>query len=212
MLKVVPRRDLPFYVAAATGVLAALLSYWLAPKLWFAGGADLFFIVFLAMTALRLPKLTAQFLREHARETDDPPWLIFAVTVGTAFVALSSLIVMVNRAGDPSPIAFGLGLASVPLGWFTIHLMASMHYAHLYWADGEDDADTEAAGLAFPDEGEPEGWDFVYFGFTIGMTAQTSDTEVDATGMRKFVLAHSVISFFFNTVLLAATINVAVAK
>lgn len=211
MLTFVPARDIPFYAAAAAGLLAAAAAFWLAPRLWFAGGADTFFVVYLGLTALRVPKLSADFLKEHAGGADEPPWLIFAVTVGTAFVALSSLIVLVNEAGTPDADAFGLGLAAVPLGWLTIHLMASIHYAHLYWAD-DAEGRGEMGGLAFPEEDRPCGWDFLYFGFTIGMTAQTSDTEVDTTGMRRFVLAHSVISFFFNTVLVAATINVAVSK
>jgi uncharacterized membrane protein len=108
-------------------------------------------------------------------------------------------------------------LAAVPLGWFTIHMMTAIHYAHMYWQPREPAGDDSAhasryrGGFNFPETPQPSGWDFAYYAFIIGMTAQTSDTNVTTTAMRKVTLLHSVVSFFFNTVLVAATVNVVVA-
>jgi uncharacterized membrane protein len=95
--------------------------------------------------------------------------------------------------------------------------MAALHYAHLYWQpDGQQgDASGPREGLQFPkdqdDDAEPGAWDFLYFAFVIGMTAQTSDVQITTTRMRKFNLVHAIVSFFFNTVLVAVAVNVAVS-
>ncbi|WP_429937839.1 DUF1345 domain-containing protein, partial [Brucella melitensis] len=66
-------------------------------------------------------------------------------------------------------------------------------------------------GFDFPGTPEPSGWDFAYYAYVIGMTAQTSDTNVTTPAMRRTTLLHSIVSFFFNTVLVAAAVNVVVA-
>jgi uncharacterized membrane protein len=94
--------------------------------------------------------------------------------------------------------------------------MAALHYAHVYWMDG-DEVDTKTktkipvGGLLFPGDKRPEGWDFLYFSTVIGMTAQTADTNISTTHMRCVVLVHSILSFFFNTVIVAAAVNLAVS-
>ena len=132
-------------------------------------------------------------------------------------VAVGSLFVLINKGGRPDALELALSLASVALGWFTIHTMTALHYAHLYWrpedrrAKQRSRTTTEHGGLDFPGGDEPGGYDFLYFSLVIGMTAQTSDVNVTKTAMRKLNLLHAVVSFFFNTVLVAAAVNVAVS-
>jgi uncharacterized membrane protein len=79
-----------------------------------------------------------------------------------------------------------------------------VHYAHRYYG-GEDTAE----GLKFPDAvSEPIYWDFLYYSFTIGVASQTADVSTTTTTMRKLTLLHSVLSFLFNTTILALAINV----
>lgn len=132
-------------------------------------------------------------------------------------IALLSVFELIASSKSPSPSALTLTLISIPLGWFTIHMMTALHYAHLYWFAGDagkTDGNKSPAphgGLGFPGKTQPSGWDFLYFSTIIGMTAQTADTEVTTTPMRRAVLLHSVVSFFFNTVIVAAAVNVAVS-
>jgi uncharacterized membrane protein len=81
--------------------------------------------------------------------------------------------------------------------------MFGLHYAHDYYA-GEDDR----RGLKFPGDTAPDYWDFLYFSFNLGAAAQTSDVQIEAPRMRRFVLAHTIVSFLFNTGVLALAINV----
>ena len=101
-------------------------------------------------------------------------------------------------------------LLALPLGWFTIHLVAAIHYAHLFWQPDASD-DKPRRGLEFPGTKAPVGWDFLYFALVVGMTAQTSDVQITGSHMRAFNLVHAVVSFFFNTVLVAAAVNLAVS-
>ena len=60
----------------------------------------------------------------------------------------------------------------------------------------------------FPDEHPPDDWDFAYFAFTIGMCFQVSDVSVVGHSMRRIVLGHSLLSFAYNTAILALALNV----
>ena len=97
-------------------------------------------------------------------------------------------------------------LAAAPLGWFVLHTISAFHYANLYYFDppGEEGA---GQALSFPGRKDPGLWDFVYFSFVIGMTFQVSDVQIRTTGMRRVVLAHSIVSFFFATVMIALVVN-----
>jgi uncharacterized membrane protein len=200
-------RHLPFYAGLGAAGLALAAAVWLRPNLAIEIAAVCFFLCYLVLTAWRVPRLTAAHLEHYARDTDEPIAIIFTVTAAAAAVATGSLFVALNR---PAATAgeFTLAFASVSLGWLTIHTMAAMHYAHLYWRPGNLD---EGNGLDFPGNAPPGGYDFLYFAFIIGMTAQTSDVAITSTAMRKVNLLHAVVSFFFNTVLVAAAVNAAVS-
>ena len=133
-------------------------------------------------------------------------------------VSVVSLFIVLNSGGQPEWRELSLSLASVALGWLTIHTMAAHHYAYLYWRPGPGQGSSASAkkaeprrGLDFPGDDEPGGYDFLYFSLVVGMTAQTSDVAVTKTQIRKLNMLHAVVSFFFNTVLVAAAVNVAVS-
>jgi uncharacterized membrane protein len=142
--------------------------------------------------------------------------LIFAVTLFVVGIAIGSLFQLINQKDAAHPLQILFAMLSIPLGWFTIHAMAALHYAHVYWKDGDAvDEKTQkkmpVGGLDFPGGRRPEGWDFLYFSTVIGMTAQTADTAITTSQMRLVVLLHSILTFFFNTVIVAAAVNLAVS-
>ena len=105
-----------------------------------------------------------------------------------------------------------LAILSVPLGWAMIHTVMAFHYASLWHAPAPGGG--LARGLEFPGQGKGELagiWDFIYYSFTLGMTAQTSDVAVTSTALRRVTIVHSGLSFFYNAVLVALTVNAAVS-
>lgn len=210
------RRHVPFYVAALCAA-AGFFAAWLTRReLAVPVSANAFFVVYLVLTGIGVPRMTPSYLKRHAAASDEPVWIIFLVTFAAIVVAVASLFLLINNKAEPGGVTLALTLAAVPLGWFTIHMMAATHYAHLYWqpslnaAGVPDKPRKPRGGLAFPGTDEPCGTDFLYFAYVIGMTAQTSDTNVTSSAMRRVNLVHSIVSFFFNTVLVAAAVNVAV--
>jgi uncharacterized membrane protein len=200
-------RHVPFYVGIGAAALTLAAALPLKPDFAIDIAAIVFFVCYLLLTARRLPHLTPAHLKHYATDTDEPVAIIFAVTFAAVAVSTGSLFLVLN-APAASGSEFLLALASVALGWLTIHTMAALHYAHLYWRPGSADA---GRGLDFPGDAPPGVYDFLYFAFVIGMTAQTSDVALTSTAMRKVNLLHAIVSFFFNTVLVAAAVNAAVS-
>lgn len=91
--------------------------------------------------------------------------------------------------------------------WLLVHTIFASHYARLYYQEGKTLAECKDDGLDFPGDTEPDYWDFLYFSFVIGMTSQVSDVAVRSRTLRRLSLLHGILSFFFNTSLLAMTIN-----
>ena len=206
------RRHRQFVVGAALGLIVALACTLLHFPLAYAAGANLFFAIYTGMVLAEMPKLTAKYLSKKAQTADLPVMLIFLITIAVVCVAIFSLFEVINDKGA-NKAELVLSLLSVPLGWLTIHVMAAIHYAHVYWLETGSigSGRKTTAGLNFPGDIPPEGWDFLYFATVIGMTAQTADTNITTTQMRRIVLVHSIVSFFFNTVILAAAVNFAVS-
>lgn len=61
----------------------------------------------------------------------------------------------------------------------------------------------------FPGTGEPDYLDFFYFSFVIGVACATADVNITSQSIRRTALVHCVLAFFFNTAVLALTINIA---
>ncbi|AZV22254.1 DUF1345 domain-containing protein [Mesorhizobium sp. M7A.F.Ce.TU.012.03.2.1] len=210
------QRHMLFAVSACVGVFALLVALLLHAPLAYSIGANAFFAAYVILVVAQMPKFTGRYLSRNARATDQPVLVIFAVTLVVVGVAVISLFLLINQKDRSHPVELTFALLSIPLGWFTIHAMAALHYAHVYWMDGDAvDAETRkkipVGGLLFPGGKRPEGWDFLYFSTVIGMTAQTADTNISTTHMRRVVLVHSILSFFFNTVIVAAAVNLAVS-
>ncbi len=209
-----------FYLAALAGLGVWLAAGGLQAPLPILLGGDAFFCIYLVLMARLVIRITPDGLRARARDTDEGIILIVLLALAAIAFSLASIFILLNRATKPDPIELGLGIASVPLGWLMLHTIAAFHYAHKFYygvtdGDGEDDstdaADAADAGsLQFPKTEEPGAWDFLYFSFVVGMTAQVSDVAVLSTGMRRATMFHGIVSFFYNTVLLALAVNAAV--
>ena len=158
-----------------------------------------------------MPKLTPDYLRAHAGDEDAPPLVVFLLTLAIVIYAMVALFIAVNDQ-HPDALRLTLGVVSVVLSWFMIHAMWGMHYAWEYYAraDKPTKAKRERGGLEFPGDEEPDGMDFIYYSIVVAMTDQTSDTNVTSRRMRRITTGHSLFSYFFNTVIVAAAVNIVV--
>jgi uncharacterized membrane protein len=170
-----------------------------------------FFVLLLAwLTILTTP---VHKLRSRAKEQDVSRLVIFVFVVVAACAALFAVgfLISVNKAELHGHVTAHLILAlgTVVFSWSVVHTVFGLRYAHAFYGDSDDPgADEYAGGLLFPgSEQTPDYFDFAYFSFVIGMTCQVSDVQVTSRTMRRLTLVHSVLSFGFNTVILALLIN-----
>ena len=204
-------RHARFYAAAVLGALVWAVTGTLGPQLRLTLAADTFFVVYLVSMAILIVRLTPEELRKLAGVEDEGITLIVFITLAAICFSLASIFTLLDRHQKPDAVQLVLTLASAPLGWFMLHTIAALHYAHLYYGRAAPgDPGQDRGGLRFPGTDEPHAWDFIYYSFVIGMTAQVSDVMVLTTRMRKLTMAQALVSFFFNTVLIALAVNVAV--
>lgn len=170
-------------------------------------GANAFFLIYLGLMLRFAQTVTPDDLRRHAEQTDEGLALILTLAAGSVAVSLGAIAMALNGTDEAAALARWTALGSVPLGWAMVHTLLAFHYAHLFY---RPEADQAAGGLTFPETDTPSAWDFLYMSFVVGMTAQVSDVVTTSTPMRRMVLAHSVASFFYNTVILALAVNAAV--
>ena len=145
-----------------------------------------------------------------SRRQDESGATIFFIVVISVCLSLTGILIL--RTNLPAHAGRGLreaiSIISLASSWILLHTIFTLHYARLFYADDPSGNKPQLAGLNFPEEDKPDYLDFAYFSFVIGMTFQVSDVEITRRRLRKIVLAHSLISFVFNTVIVALTISV----
>jgi len=198
------------YIATALGVAVALLiPEPLGAMRRAVIGWDAGIVVYLALLLTMAARATPVTMGRRAESEDATRWLFLALMAGAAWFSMFALLGIlhdVRGASGPAAVALtALAGATIILSWLFAHTAFALHYAHGFYADR---AAQRAAGLLFPGErADPDYWDFLYFSFVVGMTCQVSDVQVAAPPWRRLVLAHGILSFLFNTVVLALSIN-----
>lgn len=169
-------------------------------------GFDGFALSYLALMVHYANGTSSSDLRRHAAEGDEGTALILLLALSAVAASIAAvLFVMARPAGAVGHLGSALALAAVPLGWAVVQTLAAFRYAHLHCSS------SRTRHLTFPGSDAPDPWDFLYFAYTIGMTAQTSDVVVATGPMRRLVLSHAVLAFFYNTVILALAVNAALS-
>lgn len=206
------RHHARFYAAAGFGVLSWVVAGSLAGALQLLIAGDVFFVVYVGLTALLALGGTPAHMRKRAAYEDEGGFIIIVMTVIASAISLGAIFALVNRE-ETAGLQMVLAVASIPLGWVTLHTVMAFHYAHLYYTPtGTGAKRGDSGGFEFPGTKEPHTWDFLYQSFVIGMTCQVSDVPVTGTMLRRLTLAHSVVSFFFNTTVIALAVNIAAGQ
>src|SRR5215471_2002118 len=183
-------------------------------RLWSAAiaGWNAFAAVILALDWLIIWTTPQRKIRERAKQEDLSRLLIFIFVVIAACAALLAVGFLIRAHKDQSGGHFAvhllLTLSTVISSWALLHTVYSLRYAHAYYGDSDQPGvQQHAGGLIFPGDRPPNYFDFAYFSFVVGMTCQVSDVQITSRRMRRIALVHSILSFGFNTLILALLIN-----
>jgi uncharacterized membrane protein len=194
------------FVAIAIGIAAFFLlpgSLRLVTRLLI--GWDIFVAVYLVLVYALVFRSGLAHIRHNAILQDDGRFLILLVTALGAFASIAAIIFELD-ATHRSSLELALATATIALSWAAVHTTFALHYAHEFYRGAKP------GGLQFPSGDQHEDadyWDFVYFSFVIGMTAQVSDVGITDRTIRRTATAHGIISFVFNTALVALMVNIA---
>jgi uncharacterized membrane protein len=152
-------------------------------------------------------------LHARAQKQDLSHILIFIFILATACAGLFAVgFLFFSRQAFAERLYFLIHLfgsmVAVICSWMLVHTVFGLRYAHTYYGDPDGPGPIpHAGGLEFPGDREPDYMDFAYFSFTIGMTFQVSDVVITSRDFRKLVLVHGMLSFGFNTVILALALS-----
>lgn len=148
--------------------------------------------------------------REAGIERGSRIAVLIAVTLGSLFTLLALLAqiaALKSEHGLDRTISAVCSLSTILLSWLLIHTAFSLYYAHEFHTERRGGARGTGGGLKFPGDPMPDYIDFLYFSFVVGTTAQTSDVAVTSHTMRGVVMLHGILSFFFNTGVIALAVN-----
>jgi len=169
----------------------------------------LFCVIVLSLDWTIFFKTSPAEIRTQAKQQDESAVITFIIVLLSVLASLTGVFSIVINGDGSNVLATLSGIGGMIGSWCLTHTLFTVRYAHLYYGDDENDATKHAGGLCFPSKNEkPDFLDFAYFAFVIGMTFQVSDVEIAEKKLRRLVLMHSIISFAFNTFIVALTINI----
>lgn len=210
-------RYLNFWLFLATMVIvtaggaAAHIASVRAVLLGFDSGT----LVFIFATLRLMHGSETDDMRRRATANDPDAHVLLAVTMLIVGVVLIAVVVELTGAGGGHGTGLALAGATMLLAWVFTNLLFALHYAHRFYAPGDDDdvasrgdgARQDTGGLQFPGDEMPTYSDFAYFSFVLGMTFQVSDVVITSRALRRFALLHAIGAFLFDIVVVALSIN-----
>jgi len=199
--------------ATATIISVGLLPFHMENMTRVMIGWDSFSISMLTISAVLFFSMHPREIRLLAKTEDAGRVVVFIIVLIATIGSLAGVLVLLGNKGGwllSKGLETFIYLAGVTCSWFLLHTIFAYRYALLYYGDHPTNPDERNVGLQIPNELWPDYLDFAYFSFVIGMTFQVSDIEISSRRIRRLVLMHGMLSFLFNTVIVALTINVIV--
>ena len=190
--------------AVAATVTAVTTSGKYAPVAGWDAAALVFSVWVWSVIATMNPETT----KSHATRENPGRAISDVITILAAIGSLAAVGVILIQAasakGATQGLLAGFGVASVALSWFAVHTLFTLRYALLYYSGAD-------GGIDFNQKLPARYLDFAYLAFTIGMTFQVSDTNIQKPTIRATALRHALLSFLLGAVVLASTINLVVS-
>jgi uncharacterized membrane protein len=170
---------------------------------------DVGVLTYLILAIILFATAPADHIAAGAAAQREGEWTIFWLTLGAALASFTAIFNQFSAMKDLPPGQRSLHVALVAMtllaSWLMTHITFTFRYAHEYY--GTDPR--HAGGMRFPGEKSPDYLDFLYFSLGLGTTFQVSDVEILARRIRHLAMVHGLMSFLFNTVILALTVNLA---
>ncbi|CAH1672803.1 DUF1345 domain-containing protein [Chelatococcus asaccharovorans] len=170
-------------------------------------------LVYLVLVARMAVIADISVMRRRAAVEDDGALAILMFTIIASVMSLVAIVVEFSNVNNFAPTMRNLHIAlatvTILISWLIVHVSFALHYAHEYYA-----REKQHPGIRFPSSAkngdfQPDYWDFMYFAANLGAAAQTSDVVIESRRIRRIVLCHTVLSFLFNTAILAMGVNIA---
>ncbi|MCC6888122.1 MAG: DUF1345 domain-containing protein [Hyphomicrobiales bacterium] len=164
--------------------------------------------LYLVVVAFVIARSDMGGIRRRAAEEDEGAALILVLTVAAAVASLAAIFIELNAARHDKTsggLYAALAVSTVILSWVFVHVIFAFHYAHAYYGEAKG---RHKGGLIFPEDDQPDYFDFIYFAFGIGMTFLVSDVKVSSKALRRVVVCHGAVSFFYNVAVLALMVTI----
>ena len=150
-------------------------------------------------------------IKRQASLEEESRTLLLILTIFASVAMVLAIVAQLSalhedRSADRT-LLFALSFSTILVSWFLVHTVFALYYAHEFHSESRGRSPGAGGGLDFPGERIPDYLDFVYFSFVVGTRAQTSDVEVTSRKMRRVVTLHGLLSFFFNTTVIALVVN-----
>jgi uncharacterized membrane protein len=219
-----PHKDQPYFIRVLLARPRLLLSiaiglisfYWMPSEIarqgvtkaiiaWNVGA-----ILYLVLSARMMFWTTHERMRTRALQHDEGRVIVLIMVVSAALVCIGAIVaelaVVKDLKGEIRYAHIALAALTIITSWAFTQIMFALHYAHAYYVT---EVHGEHGGLDFPGGRPPDYSDFLYFSCVIGTSGQTADVSFTTRRMRRVGTVHCVLAFFFNTTLVALTINIA---
>ncbi|HEY4863312.1 MAG TPA: DUF1345 domain-containing protein [Xanthobacteraceae bacterium] len=167
-------------------------------------------ILFIVLILVMMGRTKAADIRDHSTAEEEGRFTVLTLVIAAAVMALIAIGVEIfavkEMQGTSRMLRLVLTFGTVISSWAFVHVVFAIYYAHEFHAE-MNGKKALRGGLRFPGENLPDYWDFIYFSFTVGMTAQTSDVVITSRRMRRLVIVHGLVAFVFTTAVIALTVN-----
>lgn len=195
-------------IAIAVGILVwfAARNFLPVTRFLVAWNAAIWLFLLLVLKMMATASITD--LRSRAGMEEEGRVATLAVVTAATAVALIALGFELSDAlqanAQDKPLRVAIALAAIFGSWLFVNFVFALHYAHEVYR-----TKLSIGSLDFPNEKEPDYWDFLYFAMVLGTTFQTSDVEIRSRVLRRTAMVQGLVAFLFNTAIIALTVSVA---
>jgi len=202
---------LRFITAVGVGIAVWIFAPLEDPVLRFLAAWNAAGWLFITLVLVMMTRAEIEGIKRQASLEDESRAVLLAAVVLGSVATLLALVMQLSALskehGPERTLIFALSFSTILVSWFLIHTTFATYYAHEFHREARGAPSGRGGGLKFPDDRLPDYLDFLYFSFVVGTTAQTSDVAVTSHIMRCVVMGHGLLSFFFNTTVIALVVN-----